>query len=298
MQYVYTYINTHVYSVRMSGKFAKALPEPKTHEYVRVHIRIDVIWVYIYKHAHTFRENVWWVWKRLARAQNLCMYHVCIYVNTHTHIPCECLVSLKTPRQNQNLDMDESCRTYEWVTPHIWVSHVAHTNYSCRTYEWFMSHIWMSHVTYMNESCRTYEWVMSHIWMSHVTRMNESCRTYEWFISHIWMSHVIHMNESCHTYESCACAFIRVVNWIKSITWHAPFESNYSKVMSHLNQRTSVFIRVTWMEFMMQHASFKSHVTFESRDICVHSCDGNWVHNVTWLIQKWHDTFKCVMTCR
>ena len=33
------------------------------------------------------------------------------------------------------------------------------------TYEWVTSHIWMSHVTHMNESRHTYEWVTSHIWM-------------------------------------------------------------------------------------------------------------------------------------
>ena len=140
-----------------------------------------------------------------------------------------------------------------------------------------MSRIRMSHVAHMNESCRTYEWVMSHIRMSHVEHMNESCRTYEWLISHIWKSHV--------TFDSCTCALIRVV-WIEFITWHAPFESNHSKVMSHLNHVTSVFIRVVWIEFMMQHASFTSNISFESRDICIHSCDMNWVYNATCLIQK------------
>ena len=75
----------------------------------------------------------------------------------------------------------ESCHTYDWVTSHIWMSHVTRTNESCRKYEWVMSQIWMSHGTR----------VISYIWMSHVTHMNESCRTYEWVMA----------RESCHTYE-------------------------------------------------------------------------------------------------
>ena len=94
-----------------------------------------------------------------------------------------------------------SC-SYEWVTSHIWMSHVTCINESCHTYEWvmsLMSHIWMSHVTHMNESWHTHEWFMSHIWMSHGAHINESCHTYEWVMSHLWLSHVTHMNESCHT---------------------------------------------------------------------------------------------------
>jgi len=74
---------------------------------------------------------------------------------------------------------------------------------SCRSYGWVTSHIFMSHVTHMNESCRTYECVMSHIWMSHVAHLNEACRTYGWVMSHIWMSHVAHMNKSCRTNVCC-----------------------------------------------------------------------------------------------
>ena len=82
--------------------------------------------------------------------------------------------------------MNESRHTYEWVTSHIWMRHVAHMNESHHTYEWDTSH--------------TYEWVTSHIWMSHVTRTNESRHTYEWVTSHTWMSHVTHANESRHTH--------------------------------------------------------------------------------------------------
>jgi len=83
--------------------------------------------------------------------------------------------------------INESCCTYEWVTLHIWMSHV--------TCEWVMSLI--------IQSCLTYKWVTSHndkschASTSHVTHMTETL-TCEWVMSHIWMSHVSHMNESRH----------------------------------------------------------------------------------------------------
>jgi len=96
-------------------------------------------------------------------------------------------------------------RSYRCGRTHLCVSHkschmcrVTPTNESCRTYECVMPHIWMSHVTHMNASCHTYEWVVSPnmsvrcmllnfagTWTSHVTHMNESCRTYAWVMLHI-----------------------------------------------------------------------------------------------------------------
>ena len=95
---------------------------------------------------------------------------------------------------------NESRHTYEWVTTHVWMSHVKHMNESRYT--------WMSHVTRMNES--------RHTWMSHVTRMNESRRSYERGMSHICMSQctrrlshmhmrthrLIHMRDMTHSYVS------------------------------------------------------------------------------------------------
>jgi len=86
--------------------------------------------------------------------------------------------------------MNESCHTYEWVTSHIWMSHVPHMNESCHTYKWVMSH--------------THQWVMSHTWMSHVTCKNESCHMYAQVIHEVWQRCMYLwclMNESCHTYE-------------------------------------------------------------------------------------------------
>ena len=54
----------------------------------------------------------------------------------------------------------------------IWIRRVNRMGESCRMYESVMSHIWVSHVTHMDESC--------HTWVSHVTHVSESCHTYAW----------------------------------------------------------------------------------------------------------------------
>jgi len=101
------------------------------------------------------------------------------------------------------------------VDAHIWMSHVAHMNESCRTYEWVTGHIWIRHVTQMNESRGTYEggdcgvdtvrmrvddWVMAHIWMSHGTHVNASCHECVWMtegeywvcMTATWLIHMRH----------------------------------------------------------------------------------------------------------
>jgi len=121
--------------------------------------------------------------------------------------------------------MNESCRTYEWVTSHVWMSHVTHTSKWCRTYEWGVSHIWMRHVANMNkswhicaaavkrmnESLRASKGILQtrirqvvHVWRSHVAHTSEWCRTYGWVMSCICMSHVAHMNESQRTGAAAA----------------------------------------------------------------------------------------------
>ena len=120
---------------------------------------------------------------------------------------------------------------HEWVTSHIWMSHVTHMNESWHTYEWVMSHIWMRHRTHMNES-----W---HTWHSHVETRSTWCAcvlqcfalccsvlhcvavycsvlqnvavccthpkpytlrhvAHEWVMAHIWMSHGTHVTPACH----------------------------------------------------------------------------------------------------
>jgi len=162
--------------------------------------------------------------------------------------------------------MNVSCRMYEWVMSHIWMSHVARPHsqlcqqgcvWKCVLsyiwmshgpgYEWIMSHIWMSHVARMNESCRTYDWVMSHVRISHVARMNESCRTYEWVTSHVWMSHVARMNE-----KRCSTGTRTTSNGCVS-------ESGWG--MSHMNVFHIYFIqqmcvRSGWGMFLMNEACF------------------------------------------
>jgi len=61
----------------------------------------------------------------------------------------------------------------------VWTSLVTHMYESCYTYEWVIPHVWMSHVTQTPRTCMMllYAWVMSHkhpeyAWCSY---MNESC---------------------------------------------------------------------------------------------------------------------------
>ena len=103
--------------------------------------------------------------------------------------------------------MNESCRTYEWVMPYIWMSHGAHMKKSCHTYEWVMPHTWTIHATYMNESCHTYAWVMARMCTCHlVMSLSEHSRTYEWVMTRAWHlththTHVIHdVYETCDTH--------------------------------------------------------------------------------------------------
>jgi len=125
-------------------------------------------------------------------------------------------------RSSRMDEMNESCRTYEWVMSHISTSHVTRINQSHRTYEQAMLHTWMRHNVRTNtswhKSRHSHEWVISHLCMSHVTylgtrgamwhiclshvaHMNEPCHTHAWVTSQVCLSHVANMNETHRTYE-------------------------------------------------------------------------------------------------
>jgi len=96
--------------------------------------------------------------------------------------------------------INESCLTYEWVMPHIWIGHVSQMNGSCLTYERIMSRIEISDVSHMNESClanNVGRVICGAEFVCRAFLCEESCPTYECVMSHIWMSHVLHVNGSC-----------------------------------------------------------------------------------------------------
>jgi len=124
---------------------------------------------------------------------------------------------------------NESCHKYghhshsdEWVMSHIRMSRVTNMdiihiqmNESCRTYEWVVSQIWtsftfrwMSHVAHTNESCHKYghhshsdEWVTSFI---HDANSFAMCRCTSFaFIrnSSIFVTRLIHMCDMTHSSE-------------------------------------------------------------------------------------------------
>ena len=102
---------------------------------------------------------------------------------------------------------NESCPTYEWVRPHLWMSHVS--------YEWAISHAWMSHVRATASRCLSqvtrvsYEWVMSH--------MNESCLIRTSNIRAIASRYLSHVTRA---YASC------LISWVMSHTHKRSMSNN------------------------------------------------------------------------
>jgi len=100
---------------------------------------------------------------------------------------------------------------------HLKISHGTHMHESRHAHEWVTAHIWMSHVTTdtHTKSWHTYEWVTSHKKTQVSYPANESWHTYEWITAHTWMSHGTLMNASRHTWtpmclspENKSCAHI------------------------------------------------------------------------------------------
>jgi len=105
----------------------------------------------------------------------------------------------------------------------IWMGHdtdriinilISWMNESRHTYEWVTSHIWMSHVTHMNESCHTSEYVMAQTKTWNIlTSWNHSSSSQCFDGFHTCMWHMIHASHHsihvcvshisvCHT---CVC---------------------------------------------------------------------------------------------
>jgi len=169
--------------------------------------------------------------------------------------------------------MNESCQSNEWVMSRI---RVAVKQYSLQVplaYEWVTSHIWMSHVHPINESCQTNEWVMSRMrvavkqyssqvplvthsyvrhdplicvtWLIHIQEVPAmniasqrlSCVT--WLTHWIDMTHsficnndrrcLLHMNESRHTYE-----WVTSHIWMSRATHMNESCYTYEWVMAHI----------------------------------------------------------------
>ena len=177
----------------------------------------------------------------------------------------------------------------EWVTSHMWTSHVTNMNKSCHVHRWsacccrcrlWMSHVthmneschmWMSHVTYMHEPCHIHSWAMSHTCMSHVTYMHEPCHIHAWAMSHTCMSHVIYMHEPCPTYE-----------WIMSHIWMS--EGTLMNKSWHVHRRWVLDFEDRWSS---QHYSRPMYVTW-----LMYTCDMTdsyvWLDSFidgTWLIR-------------
>jgi len=162
------------------------------------------IWMRHVTHMQTFGENANAPLDNARVMSHKWMSHVLhsiTYMNASHHVYAGIRGDITNAPRVNGRNLNESCRTRDWVMSLIWIRHVTHTAALGYTYGSSMSHIWIRHVTHMNTSCHTCECVMSHIWMRHITHMNASCHTYEGVMSHTWRRHVTHMNASCHTYE-------------------------------------------------------------------------------------------------
>ena len=83
---------------------------------------------------------------------------------------------------------------------------VAHMNESCRTYEWVMSHIWMSHEWYA--LIRQISNTLTHdvINLIHMCDMTQSYVWHDSFICVTWRIHMCDMTHSYVWHDSFICA--------------------------------------------------------------------------------------------
>jgi len=95
-------------------------------------------------------------------------------------------------------ELNETCRTCECVMPHMWMSHVTHSDelLECATSS-------LCHELY--ETCRICECVISHIWIRRRNIRNSirSCHTFKSVMPRMWISHATHVSEACHV-QRCA----------------------------------------------------------------------------------------------
>ena len=103
-------------------------------------------------------------------------------------------------------------RTWRWLHHAnlllVWCpDHVTHV--SDHIYEWVMPHVRMSHVLCINKAVSIKQ--VSHM-THHITHTNESRHTYDWFISHT--------HESCHIYQSVMSRVfhVTIIMWMSETT--------------------------------------------------------------------------------
>jgi len=121
--------------------------------------------------------------------------------------------------------------------------------YPSHTYELVTSHMWISHVAHKNESCHTYNWVVWH--------------TYTWVIWHTWMSHVTHRHKLCHNlsimWNGTPAAKTR--NWSRESTYFCDMRSIWPSVHSWMSHVENKMSHVSHMSHIWSHIK-ESCVTY------------------------------------
>ena len=202
----------------------------------------------------------------------LCHTYACVTCHTNEGVMSHVWMSHVT---RTNISRDDR---YHCIRQ--WTSHVTRINESCRTYGWVTSQVRMSHFTHMNESCHTHEWDMSHTWMCHVTSLpfrtwqNESCHTYESAALHKRMRRVTHTNASCHTYKRrryhSTHEWYHTCEWVISHIWMSRVTHTYIpyRICEQVTWRSSQKLRVAIHEQVRMRGTMHAYV--------------------------WHDTYICV----
>jgi len=193
--------------------------------------------------------------------------------------------------------MNTSHRTYEWVTSHIWMHHIAHMTASRHTYDCVTSKVWFSPFTLMLASCRTNECIMWSIWcnkcalkwyVSFAKRLykrdyvlQKRHQTFELVITYLnqslMMFQVTHMNESRHSYWMHHVTHAITSCWIVICDAFA-----HMRMCDVSFAEYSIFFRA-----LLQ----KRHITI--CDISQHIVLDTWMSHVTHMNAS-HRTYDCI----
>ena len=180
----------------------------------------------------------------------------------------------------------------------IWMGHdtdriinilISWMNESRHTYEWVTSHIWMSHVTHMNESCHTSEYVMAQTKTWNIlTSWNHSSSSQCFDGFHTCMFHMIHTSHhTIHTSHHTIHTSHLSLTCVKCLmySWHGTSISEMTYLHSNaLMGFTSV--RIAWYMRDMTHL-------YVLQDSFIGDMNPLYM---TWLTDRWHDSSIHEMT--
>jgi len=197
--------------------------------------------------------------------------------------------------------------TCMWHTTYVYVTHnwCARDNWLFRTCEWVTCHVRMSSVSHTNHTRLAYEWVMAHIWMSHVSRMNESRARDSWvrhdsFICDTWLMRIVGVTLCTGWRRLIGSPKLQIIFHKRAIKYRLLLREMACKdkgsyessppcicVETHSYVTHDSRVRETWLLHMwhMTHAYSRCGFVYLCHDLFV--CD-------TWLTRTWDMTHSYV----